>query len=323
MVNKKYLTIYLTVLSLIVFTLALFFAGMPIELLDIFVTDSPSSIIVFKLRLPRLLNALLVGASLGVAGACFQGILKNPLADPYVLGVSSGSALGAAFAFLIGFSGQLISFFAVIGAVSSIYLVSEIVRKCRFKSSHNYILAGIIVNAFFAAFLLLLMYLAEKELSYIMHWLMGDLGSLNTAWILVSFLVVIPVCMVLFKRAHMLNAICLGEIEALSLGVNAKQLKHLVFILASLLTGIAVANAGMIGFVGLVIPHLMRILGSSDFNYLLPHSALAGSLFLMTVDSLNQFLSASIYLPIGVVTSFIGAPFFLWVFLNSERYDRA
>ncbi|RAP36487.1 iron ABC transporter [Candidatus Marinamargulisbacteria bacterium SCGC AAA071-K20] len=318
---------YIFILGLVVLGLAtilggVYFGAVSINYQDIFIPESLSHTIVTQLRVPRLINAFIVGACLAFAGASFQGVLQNPLADPYILGVSSGAALGACIAILFGFE-TMNSFYipiaAIVGAVLTILFVYFIVRCSGAASITHYILSGIIVNSFFAAVMLLLFYVSDKQLSSMMHWLMGDLGSTNNDWVFFSGLVIIPMVIWVVRLSYQLTIISTGDSHAQALGINVKKLRRQIFILASCMTGIAVANAGMIGFVGLVIPHMVRAVSSQDFRVLLPLSFFAGGIFLMGVDTVSRTVLTTIELPIGVVTSFIGAPFFLYLLIRASK----
>jgi iron complex transport system permease protein len=317
----------LLILGLVLLSILSFLGGIStgvvdIQLGDLFIQGSLTHTIVTELRVPRLFNAFVVGACLAFAGASFQGVLQNPLADPYILGVSSGAALGACIALMFGLDAthiMLVPFAAVIGAVLTILVVYTIVRFSGSASITHYILSGIVVNSFFAAIMLLLFFLSNQKLSSMMHWLMGDLGSANKEWVFFSGILILPMAIWIMSLSYQLTIISTGDNQAQALGINVKKLRRQIFILASCMTGIAVANAGMIGFVGLVIPHMVRAIGSHDFRFLLPQSFLCGGLFLMSVDSVSRAILTTIELPIGVVTSFIGAPFFLYLLIKASK----
>ncbi len=277
--------------------------------------------LILELRLPRVVNALLIGASLGVAGAVFQGILHNPLADPYILGVSSGAALGACLAALIGVgSVVMLPISAVIGACMATLAVYLLARSTGGSLVH-FILSGVMVNAFFAACNLVVLFLAGTKLQGMMVWLMGDLEPLSWVFLGVSFVVLAGITMVFYWLSPSLNIMSLGDDFALSLGVNVRRLRIISFVLASFLTGLAVACGGVIGFVGLMVPHTIRLLVGDDFRRVLPLSVVIGGTFLAVVDLVARVAVPDTALPIGVITALVGAPFFLWVLLRRPLTD--
>ena len=277
---------------------------------------STEKTILFSIRLPRIIFAGIVGASLSAAGVVFQGLLRNPLADPYILGISGGAAVGAIIGIIAGAS--VIPFgipgLAVSGALLTIALVYGIARTKKELHSTTLLLAGVIVNAFFSAVIMFLISTtSSKELRSAIFWLMGDLSlaEWNEVILTGSFLMIGFIVMYVYSR-H-LNLIVSGEETAMQLGVNVEQTKKILLLAASLVTGVAVSVSGTIGFVGLIIPHMMRMLLGSDHRLLLPASALFGGSFLIVADTLARTVTAPAELPVGVITAMCGAPYFIYL----------
>ena len=292
---------------------------------DLVHLSDTQKLILFDVRLPRVLTAFIVGACLAAGGACFQGILQNPLADPYVLGISAGAGLGAAIAIVSGLA-ILNLFFLPVGAFSGAMLtvagVYALVKLTRLAVPIHLILAGIMINAFFASLTLLLVFFSEKKMAGILFWLMGDLSSTPTSLLWGLYIVAGGVMVFLCRVAHPLNILTLGDETAQSLGIHVERLRQWVFLLASLLVGLAVSAGGIIGFIGLVIPHLLRLVYKDDFRFLIPASFVFGGTFLMLADMVARTILPQSELPVGVLTSFIGAPFFLVLFIMKLRQVR-
>jgi len=279
--------------------------------------DSPvHRTIVRQLRLPRALLGLLVGASLAVSGVAMQGLFRNPLASPYVLGIASGASTGAAFIILFSASALLLPFGAFVGSAAAVSIVYLLARgRDRRTSIFTLILAGVAVGAFFAAITSFLIYLGSdgEKLSDVLFWMMGGLGRARWPSLALLAAVVLPGIGAVFFFARDLNALSLGEEGARHVGVNPDALYRWLLLLTTLLTAAAVAIAGTIGFIGLVVPHVMRLLVGPDHRRLLPFAALAGGCFLVLSDIAARLLLAPAELPVGVITAFLGAPFFLYL----------
>ena len=273
--------------------------------------------IVQELRLPRALAAFATGGSLAMAGALLQVLLRNPLADPYVLGVSGGAAVGALTAMLLGTVPWLIPGGAFAGAFASTVLVFALARGSGAWSPTRLLLTGVIIAAGWGAVVALLLSLApEAQLRGMLFWLIGDLSAPPAAW---TPLVVLVLAMgVALPFARDLNALSRGEAVAAALGVSIAGLPWLIVALAALLTAVAVTTAGAIGFVGLIVPHAVRLLIGNDQRTLLPAAALAGGAMLLVADTLARQLAAPAQLPVGVVTALIGVPVFL-ILLRREQ----
>ncbi len=283
--------------------------------------------ILLQVRLPRVGAAALIGGGLTCAGIAFQALLRNPLADPYVLGVSGGASLGGVLALLLGLGagGVLglpgVSAFAFLGALGSLVLIERIASSGGRFTVHTILLTGVIFNALCAALIYFVQSLASlEELHAIVFYLMGrvpdDLGAgtvavLGVATLLVTFFLLI--------RARDFNVLTLGEEGARQVGVEVERIKHRTFVFGSLLTGLAVAAAGLIGFVGLVVPHLLRLLLGPDHRVLIPAGFFGGAAFLVLADLLARTLIAPAEIPVGVVTALVGGPLFLLLLRRRGR----
>lgn len=283
--------------------------------------------IVMNIRLPRVVLAGLVGASLSIAGAGFQGLLKNPLADPYILGVSSGSAVGAVFVLFFGITIPFLGSFtlpvvSIMCGLLTILLVLSFVRLVnRNLSVETIILTGVIFSSFLGSLISLLIALTGDQLREIIGWLLGSvrMRGWEYAGMMVPFFIFGS--LILMANSRELNALSFGEERAHHLGVHVRARKLAVLIAASMLTGAAVAVSGTIGFVGLVIPHLVRLVMGPDHRHLLPLSMIVGAAFLILADLLARTIIAPTELPIGVITALIGAPVFA-LLLFQQRLQR-
>ena len=281
--------------------------------------SSVEAIVTLSLRLPRVAVAMLSGAALAVAGVGFQALTRNPLAEPSVLGVSSGAAFGVVLAQIMGFETGLVAAlgvaaFAFAGALLAaaiVYLVATTPGGLRVQTL---LLAGVIVGIFFSAAITVIISVVDfNRLSGVIHWLLGNLAPIPaTSLALFAALAAGGVWLIL-RHARELNLLALGEEAARQLGVDAERLKRRVFLASALLTGTVVAFTGPIGFVGLVVPHVLRALVGQDNRLLVPTSAVAGATFLLAADTLARNVVAPAELSVGVITAFCGAPFFVWV----------
>ncbi|HLR80931.1 MAG TPA: iron ABC transporter permease [Bacillota bacterium] len=285
-------------------------------------------LIIWNIRLPRVLLAFCVGASLSLAGAAFQGLLRNPLADPYTIGVSSGASLGAVIVMffqvnIIGLGNYTLPVVAIVSGLVTLFVVFGLVRlSSRSLAIETIILAGIIVSAFVGSLISLLIALGDKDsMSQIIYWLYGSVGMRGWSHVklMIPFMIVGTIILLIHDRE--LNALALGEEAADHIGVDVKKGKIFILIGASLLTGAAVSVSGSIGFVGLVIPHLVRLITGPNHRHVLPLSLLIGGAFLISADLVSRTIIAPKELPIGVITALIGAPVFA-VLLIREKFER-
>jgi iron complex transport system permease protein len=275
-------------------------------------TDAAETI-VMDIRLPRVLSAMIVGTGLAIAGATFQGLLRNPLADPYVLGTASGAALGAAIAVLIPVRGLVLAFgllhgLAFIGALGAVWLVYNLSRTGGFAPLTGLLLTGYAVGSLLAAGLAMAMYLSGAQLRQIFSYLLGGLDGTSWERLAVATPIILLGSLAISFRARALNGMLLGEETAAHLGVDVRRERAILLGLASLVTAAAVALSGLIGFVGLVVPHVVRLAVGPNHRLVLPFSALLGASLLAFADLGARLLGG---IPVGVVTAVIGAPFFL------------
>jgi len=277
--------------------------------------------IIFDIRLPRLLLAGLVGAALAVAGATYQGLFRNPLADPYLIGVAQGAALGAVIGFMLPVSWQLgtIPFLAFAGAVSAAAMVYFIARVGKSLPITTLILAGVAIGAFLAAITSYLMIASGDRLQGIITWLLGSFSM--TGWWQVAAVTpyILAGILVIWLYARPLNVMQLDEEQAQQLGINVEQVKLILLGAATLITAAAVCFCGIIGFVGIIIPHAVRLTWGPDHRFLLPLAALTGAIFLILADAAARTMLAPTEVPIGIITAFLGAPFFLYLLRQKKR----
>ena len=275
---------------------------------------------VVNVRLPRIVMAVLVGCSLSAAGATFQGVFRNPMASPDILGASNGAAFGAALAILLGCSSRYITFFAFIGSIVTVMLVFLIARHAPGSRVVNLILAGIMVGSLFSAGTSYLKLVADpsNQLPAITYWLMGSLSGVRLEHVLPAVIPMAIGLVPLLLLRWRLNLLSLGDSEAHALGVNTDLLRAVLILCATLVTAASISVSGVIGWVGLVVPHLSRKLIGSDNRGLLPCSMLLGGAFLLLVDDVSRNLLAT-EIPIGILTAVIGAPFFVYLLLRKEK----
>jgi len=283
--------------------------------------SSEMEAVVLGIRLPRILAAILVGAALSISGAAYQGLFRNPMVSPGILGVSAGASLGAALAILFGYGMlgiQVLAFMGGLAAVAATWTIGAGLGRSN-DPVLVMVLAGIIIGTLFTAFVSLVKFVADpyNTLPTITFWLMGSLASadLSDLWLVAP--PILGGLAVLVALAWQLNVLCFGDEEARALGLETGRLRFIIILAATLVTAAAVALAGIIGLVGLIVPHLARMLVGPDHRTLLPVSTLLGAAFLLGVDNLARSLF-EVEVPLGIVTSIIGAPFFLYL-LNRSR----
>jgi iron complex transport system permease protein len=281
--------------------------------------------IVWQIRLPRVVAAAIVGAALATAGVLFQGLLRNPMADPYLLGTSSGAALAATIALfmptaIMPFGFALVPIAAFGGALGAVMLVYNLARVGPRAPITTLLLAGFAVSAMMSAMISFLMLTNQNTLHRVVLWMMGGIST--NGWDALK--IVVPLiflgALAALALSSDLNALLLGEDQAASLGVAVERAKIVLIILGALLTGAAVAISGLVGFVGLIVPHVVRLILGPDHRLLLPASFLSGAIFVVLADLLARLVLAPAELPLGVVTAFIGAPFFIYL-LRHTKHD--
>lgn len=295
----------------------------PISLSDSLHGIQPDAQIFFHVRIPRILLAMLVGAALACAGAVFQVLLRNPLADPYILGISSGAGLGTILAVLAGCTWTVwglstVSLFAFIGALGTTWLVWWIGHFTGRTSGTGLLLAGVVVNAFFSAVIMFLTSIARaSQIQTTVFWLMGYLSSYAETKALLVSVGLVGVCiMVLLWLSPRLNVLSLGSMEARTLGISVERIVMLSFTVAALMTAVAVSLSGLVGFVGLIVPHMVRLLLGPDHRRLIPLCAIAGAIFVVLADTAARVILTQAQLPVGVITALAGGPFFLFLLIR-------
>jgi iron complex transport system permease protein len=286
--------------------------------------DPAAVAIIQQIRLPRAILAALVGAALAASGATFQALLRNPLAEPYILGVSGGAAVGAVAAIVLGWSTAFywaLPAAAFAGAIGAVLLLLRIALSVgRSLDTTVLLLAGVVVGSFFNACILLALTLSDAEsFRSAIFWMMGSFSGASWLQAGVFGLYVAPGLLILMALARPLNLLAIGEETAAHLGASVESVKIAAYATASLLTAAAVAVAGVIGFVGLVIPHVVRLVWGGDYRFLIPASALLGASFMAGADAIARVAAAPTELPVGVVTAFVGVPFFVWLLRRRAR----
>ncbi len=276
-------------------------------------------------RLPRVILAALVGAALACSGVVLQAILRNPLADPYILGISSGAGLGVITAVLSGVTwtflgGSPIAVFAFVGAIVTVWLVWSIGNFTGKSQVTSLLLAGVVINAFFSAVIMFLTSIAKSDQVYsTIFWLMGNITEKSFSVLFVSGGCILAGIFGLFSTCHKLNVLTFGEEEAKGLGINTAKTRVVAFGFAAFITAIAVSLSGLIGFVGLIVPHGVRLVFGPDHRQLLPISAIIGGAFLVVADTIARVVVAPAQLPVGVITAIAGGPFFLILLAKYSR----
>ena len=268
--------------------------------------------VILGLRFPRVLAAIVVGASLSISGVCYQGIFNNPLVSPDFLGVSQGACIGAAIAILFSMSAVFINVFAFVGGIISVIITIFISRIIKYKSNINMVLSGIIVGTLMSSVLGFIKFIADPdtELTSITYWTMGSFSYIDINVVIISVILVLICSFILYKISWKIDILATGEDEAKILGVNTNLVRRIVIICATILTATSICIAGTIGWVGLIIPHFSRILAGSANKKLIPISMLSGSVFMILVDTMTRTIG-NIEMPVSILTGFIGAPCFL------------
>ncbi len=290
--------------------------------------DNQSEIIIRTIRLPRVLLAALVGALLAASGTIMQGLFRNPLADPSLIGVTAGASAGGSLMIVLtsGFVGAigslwLISFGAFAGGIVSVYIVYTLATRGQTTSVATMLLAGIAITALVSSLTSTLEFLANNDLlRRISLWKMGGLDGADYARVSITFIAALGFFVVVPNFGSALNALLLGESEARHLGFNIEKVKRILIVMVAAVVGVSVAMAGTIAFVGLVVPHIVRLIVGPDHRRLIPLSAIAGSILLLIADTVARFLVSPAELPVGLVTAVIGAPFFISLLMRRFEY---
>ena len=278
-------------------------------------------ITLWQLRLPRIVMSLLAGASLAICGCVFQSIFRNPICDPYILGISSGASLGATIAIIVGWDTFVfgITLPALVTAILTLLLIMGIARLRGRHSTQTLLLTGIALNFFISAVITLLMVVNQQEIHKIFFWTMGSVATVSWRDIACLLPVMAIVIIILYRYAKELNILQLGTESAQSLGVNAQRTTHVTLIASSVLIGVVVSFCGVIGFIGLIVPHIARLIFGSDNRHLFTYSLFFGALFLLVADTLARTLAAPAELPVGSITALAGAPYFIYLLLRKKQ----
>lgn len=318
---KKFSLIIGTLSILLIFSIA---AGLLIgsvkisfsELISILTGTSQSnslSSIILDIRLPRVLLAVAVGAGLSVAGAVFQALLLNPLAEPYILGISSGGTFGAVLSFVIGVSFFYTQLFAFSGALLVVFLVFVLGQRFGQLEPNVLLLTGVMIGAFFGALILLLLTLLEDSVKSAVFWLIGNLSYSGLENVMIVLPVVFVGSLILFLFTQQFNVLTMGTETASQLGVNTKFVKNFSYVIASLIVGAVVSVSGIVGFVGLIVPHITRLLFGVDNRIVLPASFFIGAIYLILADIISRTVISPAEIPVGAITSLLGAPVFIYL----------
>jgi len=278
--------------------------------------------VIMNVRLPRIIAALLIGCSLSIAGASYQGVFQNPLVSPDILGVSAGATVGAAISILFGLGYFFIMLFAFLGGMIAVALCMLIPTLARKKSTLALVLSGIIVGGFLTSILGLIKYLADPytQLPGIVFWQMGSLSRVNQSPLVIVVPLIIICCIFLILMRWRLNALSLSDREAQSLGVNLVRERSLVIVFATIVTAVSVCISGTIGWIGLIMPHFARLIVGDDNTKVVPLAGVIGSVFLIVVDFFSRnFAGAEI--PLGIITGFLGAPLFAVLLIKQKKVD--
>ncbi|GBE54265.1 MAG TPA: iron ABC transporter permease [Euryarchaeota archaeon] len=318
----KFLFLFLLAIAALVFCLEVVIGPVKISLTEIIKVLLGNStgkydIIIKELRLPRAVLAFTVGFSLSTAGAVYQGIFKNPMADPYVLGVASGAALGMSIGLVYFQSYYLI--LAFIAALITLFLVYSIASHAKGGLPTNtLLLSGIAISLLFSSLTALILYLNSKSAAMILFTLMGTISNANWSQVKIS-LSIFPIFFLIYIFSKELNILTLGEENAKVMGVDAEKFKKILLVLSTLITSISVALCGIIGFVGLITPHMARLMVGQNFRYLLPVSAVLGAILILIADILARTMISQAEIPINIITTLFGVPFFLYLLTKGGK----
>jgi len=342
--KKKKLIFVLYTLIILLFLSSLFILGIGIakinffKIIKILLSNLPflnkliilknikyTDIIIIKdIRLPRILLGILIGAGLSISGASMQGILKNPLIDPYIIGVSSGATFGATIAIVLGISSTFLGFggislFSFLGGLSISFLIYYLISFQKKISNTTIILVGISINLFLSSIVSLLMVLNRNNIENIILWIMGSISSANYIKLIFVAPIIIIGYLGLYFNSSNINAISVNEDIAISVGINIKKQIYIILFFSSIITSICVATSGIIGFVGLIIPHIVRIIFGHDNRIVIPFSGVIGAIFIIYCDLLARTILTPSEIPIGIITSIIGAPFFIFLIYKNKK----
>ncbi|MGC8585251.1 MAG: FecCD family ABC transporter permease [Thermoplasmata archaeon] len=327
--SKGYFTLLIIIVSFFVIIFSLSIGPVNISFIDIlkyiFLIKNGGifGTIIFDIRMPRILLAFIVGGSLSSVGVVMQSVFRNPLADPYITGTASGAAFGATIAVILNIyliSVLYLPLFAFLGAMFATTLAFTISYLSGGKRSENLLLAGLGISIFFSSIVSYMMYLDGKDLDYLFYWLMGSFSGSQMYMVYITFSIFLPSSILLFIFSRDLDLFMLGEEHAKSLGMDVGSKRILFYFISSLLTGVSVAFVGIIGFVGLIIPHIIRMMGGASNRFVLLNSIFLGGSFMVISDTIARSFNIIEELPVGIVTSIVGIPFFLYLIAVERRY---
>ncbi len=282
-----------------------------------------NSAILLQIRLPRVMLCLSIGAGLAAVGAVMQSIFKNPLVDSYTLGMSSGAALGAVISIVTGLSFSIAGLsttgvFAFIGAVSTLFFVYHLARHKNTISVNSLLLAGVAISYFLSAVMSFMMLMNHDNIQHIVFWSMGSLSLTSWSKVLISFVIILPGILILMMFTRELNILAMGDESAQYLGIDVEKLKKILLVICCIIVGGVVSVSGTIGFLGLVAPHIIRLICGSDNRRVIPYAALLGAILLIASDTLGRTLIQPVEIPVGIMTSIMGGPFFIFL-LRKQR----
>lgn len=277
---------------------------------------SNHSLIIFMVRMPRIIMASLVGMGLAVVGATFQSLFKNPMADPYILGISGGAALGAALAIVINIPATLFAFIGAVATTITIYLIVQVRGRI---ATVNLLLGGSAVGFLMSSMISVIMVFNQEDVNRIVFWMMGSFNASSWEHIIIVAPVIFIGTMIIYIFYRDFNLMLTGEEHAKSLGVETEKLKKLIIILSSMIIAVSVSFSGIIGFVGFLVPHMVRILFGPNNKTLIPLSALGGAIFLLFSDTIARTIASPRELPVGAVTALIGSPYFIYLLIKMKK----
>ncbi len=313
--------VVLAVIFLAAVAISIFIGAANVSWRSVIAGDETARLVLLRIRVPRVVVAALIGATLAVSGLAFQTLLRNPLADPFILGVSGGAACGAAISTALGLARipglvSIVAFAGACGATAAVFLLAR--RRGRTDTT-RLLLSGLVLNAFFSAIILIAFSLApQSDLTAALRWMMGTLAGATWGDALLLAILLVAAIIVLVVAGNDLRMLAFGEDDARARGVDVERVKLIGFAVASIITGAAVSVSGIIGFVGLLVPHLVRLIWRRDFRFLLPLCVLCGAALLVLSDLVSRIAIAPAELPVGAFTALLGVPFFLSL-LRSER----
>lgn len=288
---------------------------------DISSLSSADKYILYQIRIPRVLMCVIAGACLSVCGASYQAVFRNPLADPYILGVSSGASLGASLAIVLGLDKLIIGvpIMAFVFALITVFLIMKLSKVGNRTHTTTLILAGVSFNFLFSAIISIIMFVDKEDMHKIYFWTMGSLSGVKYSDVITVGVFTILGLMVLLLFAKRMNTLLLGDMSAQSIGINVEKTRKTILITSTLMTSAVVSYCGVIGFIGLVVPHIVRLIVGADNRKIIPFSLFGGVIFMLSADIVARNIISPNELPIGTITSAVGSPFFIYLLYNAKR----